>query len=73
MTYISRDPFTRQELHREVVPVVSQACDWCGNVRHRKKGDVYYLYQYRTEPDAGRPATHRGLFCSKPCHDAYHA
>ena len=68
MAYISRDPFARQELHRHVVAdQPSKTCDWCGNTR--KNGT---LFQYRTESDGGSTFIHRGLFCSKGCHDAYH-
>ena len=74
MTIISRDPFARQELHREVVnPEVTQfspcapTCSWCGQTR--KNGS---LFAYSTETDGGRTFTHRGLFCSKSCHDIYH-
>jgi hypothetical protein len=75
MTYINRDPFARQELHREVVkPEPSQfspsvpTCSWCGQTR--KNGS---LFAYSTESDGGRRSTHRGLFCCKSCHDSYHS
>jgi hypothetical protein len=67
MAYISRDPFARSELHRELVGAGNSTCDWCGSVRKGNK-----LYKYRTEPDAGRANEHKGLFCSKSCHDTYH-
>lgn len=63
MTYINRDPFARQELHREIVS--NTVCSWCGT-----KGK--HMFQYRTETDGGRKYTHSGVFCSKGCHDAYH-
>jgi hypothetical protein len=72
MTYVSRDPFARTELHKERVTVVSQACGWCGGIR-RKKDGTPYLYRYRTETDGGRKFEHRDLFCCKPCHDDYHS
>lgn len=73
MAYISRDPFARTEMHRESVPASALSpnvtCSWCGN-RNGRGG----LYRYRTEGDANpsRPGAHRGLFCSKPCHDDFH-
>jgi hypothetical protein len=71
MTYVSRDPFARTELHRERV-LGAGNCSWCGQIR-RTKGGTKYLYQYRTESDGGRKSEHGGLFCSKPCHDDYHS
>jgi hypothetical protein len=70
MAMINRDPFARTELHRTIHydPVPHDGCDWCGN--RRRNGA---LFKYRTEHDGGRRAEHRGLFCSKPCHDAYHS
>jgi hypothetical protein len=71
MTYINRDPFARTELHRETEYVgANRTCDWCGNAAVTKLGN--YLYRYRTESDGGRSSEHRGLFCCKSCHDAYH-
>ena len=65
---VSRDPFARTELHRSIVYVAkSVTCDWCGNQRRNAS-----LFRYSTESDGGRKFEHRGLFCSKPCHDAYH-
>ena len=77
MALISRDPFTRQELHRRVVQINAgpqpRGCFWCGNLRMSKTGKAS-LYEYRTEPDriTPRPAVHSGMFCSKSCHDNYH-
>lgn len=62
---ISRDPFARTELHREIVRTPGR-CAWCGQPRPR-------LFRYRTETDGGRRFDHTGLFCSKACHDDYHA
>ena len=61
-SYVSRNPFAREELHKEFSHVGS--CDWCGQ---KKK-----LYKYRTESDGGRNSEHKGLFCSKACHNDYH-
>jgi hypothetical protein len=46
-------------------------------VRQRRTSRRYgapFLYRYGTEPDAIHPrvAWHRGAFCTKSCHDAYH-
>lgn len=72
MAYISRDPFARQELHREREYVHTfRTCDWCGQTKSTKS-ERRYLYRYRTETDGGRSHEHRGLFCSKSCHDSFH-
>lgn len=72
MTYINRDPFARTETHRETVRQPStRQCDWCGTPTYMMKYDR--LFRYRTESDGGRVNVHNGLFCSKPCHDAYHS
>jgi hypothetical protein len=68
---ISRDPFARQELHREVM-ATSRSCDNCGGFRWRGGRKLQSLFAYFTESDGGRRFEHRGLFCSKPCHDSYH-
>jgi hypothetical protein len=71
MTLISRDPFARTELHRELVPAPGQSCAWCGSFRHNV-ASTHKLFRYSTETDGGRKHVHRGLFCSKSCHDDYH-
>ena len=65
---ISRDPFARQELHRETIDAQGQTCSWCGNVAKGKKLFVYY-----TERDSIRPnrRTHNGAFCCKSCFNDY--
>ena len=68
---ISRDPFARTTLMRR--KVVSHAgCSWCGSNRSWKGKTTWVLFQYSTETDGGRTHVHKGLFCSKSCHDAYH-
>lgn len=72
MTYVSRNPFARTELHRDTinpadVSFARLTCDWCGSVRPDGK-----LYVYQTESDGGRVSRHRGRFCCKSCHDSYH-
>jgi hypothetical protein len=71
MAYISRDPFAREELHRERI-YTSGTCKECGQVRHTPRGRSY-LYQYRVEGDANpsRPGVVPGLYCSIGCMRAY--
>lgn len=69
MTYISRDPFARTELHRTKIKSagnerVIPTCDWCGQAKA--------LYRYQTESDGGRTFAHPGRFCSISCFRAYH-
>lgn len=70
MAYISRDPFAREELHREAIET-RDTCDFCGNTRKDGK-----LFQYRIEKDGSRfwdkRDTIKGLFCSIGCMVAYH-
>lgn len=73
MAYVSRDPFAREELHRERVYVGSTTgCDWCGSAK-QTKGGRKYLYEYRLESDGGRTSTLRGLFCCKGCLQDYNS
>lgn len=74
MALVNRDPFARQELHSQVATVMNGAtCDWCGQVRMSKhKTPVPQLLSFVTETDGGSKHRHRGLFCSKSCHDDYH-
>lgn len=80
MTQLSHDALARTELHRENVFVTqadsfgnyAQDCAWCGSVRRTRTGKPF-LYRYSTtRDDAGRASVHKGLFCSKSCHDSYH-
>jgi len=70
MTYVSRDPFARQELHRshwsDKELAASASCDWCGH-RNAKGG----LYTYRIESDGGRVSEIQGKFCGITCMRAY--
>jgi hypothetical protein len=76
MCQIARDPFARQTLVRMTIrpPAAGQTCSWCGGIRTTRCHHPY-LYRYGTEPDAmyARVSWHSGLFCSKGCHDSYHA
>lgn len=65
---LTRDPFARSEVTRATVLAPGRSCDWCG----QKRGDTQRLFSYRTESDTGRVSVHKGLFCSKSCHNAYH-
>lgn len=73
MRSISRDPFARHDIVRRTVQVMNgQTCSWCDQVRPQLK-----LFEYGTERD-DRPGErnvgwHKGLFCSKSCHDSYHS
>jgi hypothetical protein len=82
MAYISRDPFAREELHRETVDVTrtGESCSWCGQrrcpgARRRtlaaQTGLRYFLYRYRVETDGGRTVPDQRLFCSKGCRESY--
>lgn len=63
---VSRDPFARQELHRETVPALGSTCSWCGQVRETKRGNM--LYRYYIEKDGrARKNYISGLFCSIGC------
>lgn len=65
---ISRDPFARRELHREVIDAYGSTCSWCGSSRSDKK-----LFIYWTELDSrGGRWTHNGQFCCIRCHNDYH-
>jgi hypothetical protein len=67
MTVVSRDPFARTEIRVEVLDSF-ETCAWCGNPRRGAR-----MFRYRTESDGGRVSVHRGLFCSRTCHDSYHS
>jgi hypothetical protein len=67
VAYISRDPFAREELHREQVAVTSKGCWWCGMLNRFKK-----LFVYRVESDGGRVSPIRGEFCCVDCMRTYH-
>ena len=68
MAYVSRDPFARQELHREQMEKSLFTCDWCGGVNGFGK-----LFQYRIESDGGRKTRISGKFCSRSCMQSYHS
>jgi hypothetical protein len=74
VAYISRDPFAREELHRETLHESTmgkgRTCDWCGSTSH-DKAKRPILYSYRIEYDDGRVSQIPGLFCSVECMRAY--
>jgi hypothetical protein len=76
MRQIVRDPFARHTLVRVVLRPLAlvQSCSWCGSAESFGRCRTPFLYRYGTEPDAIQPrvAWHRGAFCAKSCHDAYH-
>lgn len=71
MTFVSRDGFARQEIHKtEITVAVADSCDWCGGAALR--GDKRKLFSYRTESDGGRKSNISGHFCCVPCMRAFH-
>lgn len=66
---IKHDGFARQETHRDLVHSTA-GCSNCGQTPKSGK-----LKQYSTSNDdrPGRKNAHKGLFCSKGCHDSYHS
>ena len=71
---ISRDPFARTTLVRRTVDCLV-GCWWCGS-HNRRRPDT--LFEYGTERDGISasyvgPHWHKGLFCSKSCHDSYNS
>jgi hypothetical protein len=76
MTQINHDGFARTALHRETITCDRQTCNNCGGHRWRKGAQLFVLFSYYTVRDdslRGRKDYHKGLFCSKSCHDAYHS
>jgi hypothetical protein len=71
VTYVSRDPFARTELHKTTVKASNtyeRTCRECGGVSGNRR-----LYAYRTESDGGRCFEHPGWFCSVSCFRTYHS
>lgn len=75
MALISRDPFAREELHRETVrPKMLEAyygtygCAWCGGTNAAGT-----LYRYRVETDGGREHVDDRTFCSVACRRTFYA
>lgn len=76
MRAIARDPFARTTLVRDTIQPLAgnHTCDFYGGGGTSRRHRVPFLYCFGTEPDAIHPrvAWHRGTFCSRSCHDAYH-
>lgn len=68
---ISRNPFSRTEVHREVIDAYGQTCSWCGGVR--RSGKLFVYYTERDGSGGRNRRTHNGQFCSKSCHDSFHS
>jgi hypothetical protein len=70
---VKRDPFAREELHKESVTngVDSKSCSWCGGHAKTSSGKKR-LWQFRLETDGGSKYDIKGLFCSKSCFYTYH-
>lgn len=69
MVYVSRDCFSRTELHRSQEAVKKgETCSWCGGGNRRS-----VLYRYRNESDGGRKYEISGRFCSVSCMRSYHS
>jgi hypothetical protein len=65
---VNHDGFARQATVRRIEHRAGATCDWCGQVRRNGS-----LFVYGTMRDDGfRVNEHRGRFCCKGCHDAYH-
>jgi hypothetical protein len=82
VSYVSRDPFARQELHKERVDVTPSSpdstkvtCDFCASVKtgYRKNKSMHYLFKFRVENDGGSTNEIKGLFCSTECMKRYHS
>jgi len=59
MRAIARDAFARTTLVRDTIQPLAgnHTCDFCGSVGTSRRRRVPW---------------HRGAFCSRSCHDAYH-
>jgi hypothetical protein len=66
---ISRDPFARESLMREVCDhAINYVCKWCGAKRKPADGETgcRHIFRYGTaRDDRGGINWHRGEFCSK--------
>jgi hypothetical protein len=62
---ISRDPFAREEIVRELVPTRA-GCAWCGNNNRNR------LFRYGVETDSGRQHWDSECFDSIQCRNNYY-
>ena len=71
---VSRNPFTREELHKRPVLVKKEdGCSWCGKLaytRHARPRPL--LYEFSFETDGGTTRKVKWLFCRVACYKAYH-
>lgn len=74
MPLVTRDPMTRDEVHRSRV-YTPQGCVRCGSRLTTPSGQNTYLYQYIFVPrgDRGQAQSLPGLLCSHACHELEHA
>lgn len=72
---ISRDPFAREELHRErAYNPAKNGCDWCGTTRQTPATGRAYLLKFWIErDDNARKLYVEGEFCCVDCMRAYHS
>lgn len=71
---MNRDPFAREELHREKVQVTAKTCTWCGCVKRlRTSPNRPFLYRYWIEADRVMQSRNyiNGMYCSQSCFHAY--
>ena len=66
-TFISRNPFAREELWRENYTPTDATCAWCGRLNRWRKLFIYIILT-----DGGRHNTINGVFCSVDCMRSYH-
>lgn len=67
MAYVNRDPFARQETHKEFH--MGESCAWCGGQTRKQTG----AYLYRVESDGGRVSPDTKYFCSLSCRTTYYS
>lgn len=76
MSYVSRDPFARQETHK--ARVKGGECAWCGQrdpghpLAFQEDRPSHRIWRYRTESDGGRVAEDTRTFCSLSCRRAFY-
>lgn len=62
--YVNRNPFAREELHKDAI---LGDCDFCGRTNRYRK-----VWKYRVETDSGRKNEIKGKFCGISCLKNYH-
>lgn len=74
MALVTRDPFAREEIHKERVK--EGECAWCGACDpggNDNGAAVHKLYRFRVETDGGRTRVDGRVFCSKSCRESFYA